>query len=44
MALERVGVGMRQGEATFYAKVNAALIVMENDGTLDNISDTCVQG
>ncbi|MBJ7538607.1 ABC transporter substrate-binding protein [Marinomonas transparens] len=39
MALEPVGVGMRQGEAAFYGKVNTALMAMENDGTIDSIWD-----
>jgi polar amino acid transport system substrate-binding protein len=37
MALEPVGVGLRQGETAFYEHVNSALLAMEADGTIDKV-------
>lgn len=37
MALEPVGVGMRKGQPELYKKVNAALMTMEKDGSIDAI-------
>jgi len=39
MALEPIGIGMKQGEPALLAKVNASLKTMDDEGTIDKIWD-----
>ena len=42
MALEPIGVGMKQGEPQLLASVNESLKVMDDDGTIDKIWNTWI--